>query len=64
MRKITNKKETGPVEREPETPTSQQVREAAYFRWVERGSPPEGDLEDWFAVENKWRDNIVPSRND
>ena len=27
------------------------IREAAYFRYLERGSAPGNDLEDWFAAE-------------
>jgi hypothetical protein len=40
------------------------LREAAYYRWLERGMPEGQGLEDWYEVENRWRDNIVPSRND
>ncbi len=45
-------------------PTEEERRMAAYYRWVKRGKPRGDDLEDWFAEENKWQDNIVPSRND
>ena len=33
--------------------------------WSER-TPPAGedDWNDWFEVENKWRDNILPVNND
>ncbi|HUO57855.1 MAG TPA: DUF2934 domain-containing protein [bacterium] len=45
-------------------PTPEQVREAAYYRWLERGAPPGDGQEDWYEVENRWRDNIVPANND
>ena len=36
-----------------------------YFQWLEKASQAgEDDWNDWFEVENKWRDNIVPSNND
>jgi hypothetical protein len=52
-----------------ETPVDQgaqleeSLRKAAYFRWIERGAPEGDGLEDWYEVENRWRDNIVPANN-
>jgi Protein of unknown function (DUF2934) len=34
-------------------PTFERVRQAAYQRWLRRGSPHGGDLGDWFAAENE-----------
>ena len=45
-------------------PTHQELEEAAYYRWLERGSPQGDGQEDWYEVENRWRDNIVPTNND
>lgn len=47
-------------------PTSEELQVAAYYRWLERerGGQPGNDTGDWLEAENKWRDNIVPSRND
>ena len=46
-------------------PSTQELEMAAYYRWLERGAPSGGDgNEDWFEVENRWRDNIVPWNND
>jgi Protein of unknown function (DUF2934) len=46
------------------TPNQEEMRVAAYYRWIERGSPPGDGAEDWYEAENKWRDNIVPQNND
>lgn len=36
-----------------------------YYRWLEKTSQAgEDDWNDWFEVENKWRANIVPFKND
>jgi len=45
-------------------PTDEDLKLAAYYRWLERGAPQGDSQEDWYEVENKWRDNIVPTRND
>jgi len=44
--------------------TKKDLEVAAYYHWLERGSPNDDSLTDWVEVENKWRDNILPSRND
>ncbi len=64
MRKTQTKKQNGFLDPKQSNPSHGQLREAAYYRWLERGMPEGEGLEDWFEVENKWRDNIVPSRND
>ncbi len=64
MRKTTAKKESKRSETELLMPTLGQLKKAAYYRWLDRGMPEGESLEDWYEVENKWRDNIVPSRND
>jgi hypothetical protein len=58
------KKEIPIVTGKPLGRTHEQLKESAYYRWLERGSPEGDGLEDWYGVENKWRDNIVPVRND
>jgi hypothetical protein len=47
-------------------PTPEELQVAAYYRWLEREreGQPGSDTGDWLEAENKWRDNIVPSRND
>jgi hypothetical protein len=46
-------------------PSHEDQKRAAYYRWLERGAPAGGDgQEDWYEVENRWRDNIVPENND
>lgn len=45
--------------------SQEDLERAAYYRWLERGAPAGGDgQEDWYEVENRWRDNIVPENND
>lgn len=54
-------------EKDPKgTPSHRKDRPpTAYLQWMEKGSAAgEDDWGDWFEVENKWRDNIVPSNND
>lgn len=47
-------------------PTPEELQVAAYYRWLEREKEglPGGEMDDWLEAEDKWRDNIVPSRND
>ena len=45
-------------------PTQDEMKVAAYYRWIGRGAPPGDGAEDWYETENKWRDNIVPQNND
>jgi hypothetical protein len=49
-----------------ETPNEEKIRVAAYYRWLERlkAGVSGGELDDWMEAEDKWRDNIVPTRND
>lgn len=44
--------------------THEDKQRAAYYRWLERGGPRGDDWNDWFEIENKWGDNIVPRNND
>ena len=39
-------------------------RRILYRRLVKGPVAGESGPEDWFEVENRWRDNIVPSNND
>ncbi len=64
MMKNAHKKEPRFSDADILKPAHHQLREAAYYRWLDRGMPEGEGLEDWYEVENKWRDNIVPSRND
>lgn len=54
------------IELEKKGPSEEEIRVAAYYRWLERekGGAPGDELDDWMEAENKWRDNIVPTRND
>lgn len=60
------KKETNKKGRTPPVPvaTHEDKQRAAYYRWLERGCPTDDDWNDWFEIENKWGDNIVPRNND
>lgn len=60
MKKPKEKKGVHP---DPRAEMVESIRKAAYYRWLERGAPPGDDLRDWYEVENRWRDNIVPSNN-
>ncbi len=51
---------------EGENPTEEEIKVAAYYRWLERlkAGVSGGELDDWMEAENRWWDNIVPTRND
>ena len=61
MKKMDIEKKT-----ENDGPDEEALRVAAYYRWLERqrGEVPGDEKDDWVEAENKWRDNIVPTRND
>lgn len=45
-------------------PTPEELREAAYYRWLERGTPLGDDWSDWYDAESRWREQIASHRND
>jgi hypothetical protein len=48
-----------PVARSPSLDA--QIREAAYFQWLDRGCPLGDEWNDWFAVENRISTLPVPA---
>ena len=59
MKKTLEKKEAKTaVGGKPVRPPDQ-ISAAAYYRWLERGTPWGDDWADWFEVENKWPDPVV-----
>lgn len=64
MKKIKEKKDPKLGRPDLKVELKEAQRMAAYYRWLERGAPPNDDWNDWFDVENRWRDNIVPANND
>lgn len=51
-----------------EKPKKKITREDPDFRasqrWLKRAMPSADEWNDWYEMENKWRDNIVPQNND
>ncbi|HVZ81547.1 MAG TPA: DUF2934 domain-containing protein [bacterium] len=63
MKKTKGKKAHEDMKPETRAEMEETLRKAAYYRWLERGAPLGDDLNDWYEVENRWRDNIVPANN-
>jgi len=44
------------------TPIQKQIAESAYYKWIERGLPPEGAEKDWLEAEEEVFDSLKETR--